>query len=448
MPWHSRLRSTSGQAGVETTVLVALVATVLGVGAASASGAGREVASTVSRGFSRALCVVGSGDCDRDREPCVVAARATRNLSHLNAVVFRIGGERVVIVQERSDGSFAVTRTRDVSGGLDFGVGADATVKLGKHALALGGTARAAVLAHSGKGATWVVRSRTAADALVKQLSAGRVRRRSTGRGRLPSALPGDALPEPRERYGEAGWSVTLDGHAGVVAGEGALRLTAKDVRGSRVDRTTGHRTVYLARSNEARLALAAASAGGIGAGGGGDIAGGPGLAGMAGGRWSYAVEFDRDGRPVDLALVQAGAFSGAAELPAQVQPVADLLAGDGGSERLQETEQHLDLTVGENRRAAQDFLRQITSPSVGLGGLVRASEALERRLELDGTTQARAYAVQTSAYGAGGHLAAAIKVGGDITREQVSSRLVSAMSRGRDGAWTRRTDCVGEPRA
>lgn len=439
-----RWRCELGQASLETTVLVALVATVLGVGTASASGAGREVAGTVSRQFSRALCLVGSGDCDRDREPCVVSAKATRDLSHLNAVVFRIGGERVVIVQERSDGSFAVTRTRDVSGGLDFGVGADATVKFGEHGLALGGAARAAVLAHRGKGEAWVVSSRKAADALVEKLSSGGARRRAKPGARTPA--PGDGLPEPSERYGEWGWSVTLDGHVGVVAGDGALRLTAKDVRGSRLDRATGHRTVYLSRSNEARAALAAASAAGAGTPGGGSL-GGPGVSGMAGGRWTYAVEFDRGGRPLDLSLVQAGAYSGAAALPAQVQPVADLLADDGapGSERLQETEQHLDLTLAENLRVAQDFLSQITSPSVRIGGLVDASDALAHRLELDGTTQARTYAVETRAYGAGGHVAAAIKVGGDITREKVSSRLVSAMSRGRDGAWTRRADCVGE---
>jgi len=438
----SRLRSQSGQASIETTVLVALVATVLGVGAAAASGAGHEVAGTVSRQFSRALCVVGSGDCDRDREPCVITAKARRDASHLNAVVFRIGGERVVLVQERSDGSFAVTRTQDVNGGFDIGVGADATVKFGKHAIALGGTARAAVLAHRGKGSTWIVPSRRAADALVKRLSSAPVRRRRAGAGGRPSALPPTDLPEPAERYGDWGWSVTLDGHAGLVAGDGALRLTAKDVRGSRVDQATGHRTVYLERSNEARLALGAASTAGASTPGGAN-AGGPGLTGSAGGRWTYAVEFDRNGRPVDLALVQAGAFSAAAELPAQVQPVADLLADDARSERLQETEQHLDLTVGENLRAAQGFLRQITDPSVRLGGLVTASEALERRLELDGTTQARTYSVKTLAYGAGGHVAAAIKVGGDITREDVASRLLTAMSRGRDGAWTRRTDCV-----
>jgi len=201
---------------------------------------------------------------------------------------------------------------------------------------------------------------------------------------------------------------------------------------------------VYLSRSNEARLALAAASAAGASTPGGGSV-GGPGLSGLAGGRWTYAVEFDRAGRPVDLALIQAGAFSGAAELPVQVQPIADVLDGGGGSERLQETEQHLDLTVGENLNAARGFLRQITSRSVRIGTMVSSSEALDRRLELDGTTQARTYAVETKAYGAGGHVAAAIKVGGDITREEVSSRLVSAMSRGRDGAWTRRTDCVGE---
>jgi len=432
-------RCERGQASVETTVLVALVAVVLGVGAASASGAGRDVAGTVSREFARALCVVGSGDCERDREPCVVSSKATRELSHLNAVVFRIGGERLVLLEERSDGTFAVTRTHEVNGGLDVGVGADAELKLGTTSLSLGGTARAAVLAHNGKGATWIVGSRKAADALVRRLSSTRPGRRvRPGVQPTASATAPVALPEPTERYGERGWSVTLDGHAGVVAGDGALRLSAKDVRGSRSDRSTGHRTVYLTRSNEAQLAIAAASHGAKGA------FGGPELSGAAGGGWTYAVEFDRDGRALDLALIQAGSFAGAAKLPPQAQPMADLLDDDGSSERLHETEQHLDLTVGENLRAAQGFVRQITSPSVRFGGLAKASAELDRRLELDGTTQARTYAVDTKAYGAGGHLAAAIKVGGDITREVVGSRLVAAVSRGRDGAWTRRTDCVG----
>ena len=64
-----------GQASVEWLAVVALVAVMLGLGAALAQAG--YVGRRVTREMARAICLVGSGDCRRDQEPCVVGSQAT-----------------------------------------------------------------------------------------------------------------------------------------------------------------------------------------------------------------------------------------------------------------------------------------------------------------------------------------------------------------------------------
>lgn len=426
---RSRGRCQAGQASLEYAVVLALVACAVVVGAAAARAG--DVAGTVTRQMARAVCIVGAGDCDRDRMPCVLSSQRRRDAAHVNAFVVRLGGERIALVEERSDGTFVVTRTRAVEGGLDMGIGIDGGLRLGSAAILVGGEARAAILARHGQGETWTVGSRKEADALLATLalphphSGGRLH--PVGRGR-----PAPGPPPPAETFGESGWSVTLAASGGVGVATGSLELTAGDVAGSRLDRATGHRTIYLKRTN----ALAAAVDLGK------QVAGAGGTAGVEG-KDVYSVEFDRDGRPLDLAIVQTGAFVGSADLPTRVQPVAGLLAVPTRLARVQETESHLDLTDGANLAAARDFVAQVTAPHAHLGALARVSAALERRMEEAGTVQARTYELTAKSYGGSGHLAGGLKIGGAFEHEDRTVRLLAAVSRGRDGQWTDRTDCV-----
>lgn len=428
-PSPGRSAPECGQASFDYLGVVAVALAVLVMGTAAA-GAG-NVAGAVTGQMARALCVAGAGDCDRDRAPCVVSARRTGREGHVNALVVRIGGSAYALLEQRSDGTYLVTRFREAHGGLDVGVGVDAGLKLGGTALLVGGEARAAVLAHRGTGSTWVVRTRKAADALLDRLGDGPLK--TTRRGsRGPVLLAGRPLPPPTETFGDRGWSVTLGAKGGIGVGEGALTLTAKDVDGSRLDRRTGRRTVYLRRTNGLQASVDL----------GKRVAGAGGTAQLDG-EYTYSVEFDRDGRPLDLAIVESGAFEGSADLPTRVQPVAGLLGVPTRGARLQQTETHLDLTDGANLAAARAFVAQVTAPRVRLGALARVSAALEDRLEAAGTVQAGTYDLTAKAYGGSGHLAGGLKVGGAYEQEERTIRLVAAVSRGRDGQWTDRTDCV-----
>src|SRR3954452_13594889 len=117
-----------GQAAVEYVGLLALVAIVLGAGALL--GGGEAVASAVGRGMQRALCVVRGGECDLDVRPCVVSAGGVEDDGSVDVFVVRIGSDEVVLREDRSDGTSAVTFARLRRGGLELtmGVGAHARV--------------------------------------------------------------------------------------------------------------------------------------------------------------------------------------------------------------------------------------------------------------------------------------------------------------------------------
>jgi hypothetical protein len=427
-----------GQRGQAT---VEYIATTLGIVAIFASAsmlfAGRGVSEAVVRQMARAICVVGAGDCEEDRTPCVVASRRESSSKHVNAVIFRIGRDDAILREERSDGTVAITRIRDLSAGLDFGIGFDARVSLGKRSLLAGSTLRAAVLAHRGGGSTWILPDARAADRLVAQLAgkqpAGRQPSRRTGERAPPQAPPAGSLPRPGETSTDTAFSVTFDGDRGVGLAHVALTLESTDFFGSRIDHATGRRTIFVRRRNE--LTGAASLTGGVVKGGGVD--------GTGATDDLYAVTVDRDGRLVDLGIVEAGSYRVAADLPPKLRSVAGELDVPTAGGRLYETETHLDLTDPLNRAAARDFLEQVRSPRPHSGRIVRVAAALRKRLDAAGTVQARAYALDASTMGAAGHAAAVVKVGGGYERTVESARLVAAMSRGPGGAWTQRDDCL-----
>jgi hypothetical protein len=167
----SRARRTDGQASVEWLALVALVATLFGLGAALAHAG--HVGRQVTREMARALCRVGQGDCERDHEPCVTAAQDGRHSGVVNLVILRLGSGSQALIEQRSDGSVAVTSTTTWTLGLEGGLGADGKVKVGGIDLSAGGEVQASVLARHDGGRTWLVPSWAAAEDLLDRLSLG-----------------------------------------------------------------------------------------------------------------------------------------------------------------------------------------------------------------------------------------------------------------------------------
>src|SRR3954447_4800951 len=89
----------AGQASLEYAAAIGVVSAAVVVGGAAARGS--DVAGAVTGQMARAVCIVSSGDCDRERAPCVRSSQRTVTAAHVNALVVRLGGEAIGIVEER-----------------------------------------------------------------------------------------------------------------------------------------------------------------------------------------------------------------------------------------------------------------------------------------------------------------------------------------------------------
>jgi hypothetical protein len=394
----------AGQASLEWLAVVALVATLLAVGAALAQAG--YVGRRVTREMARAICVVGAGDCARDREPCVVGAHGGGQAMTVDIVILRLGEDTFGLVERRSDGTFAVTVERGGTAGVGASEGLGAGFSLGGVDVSVGGEVAASLVARLGRGRTWIVGSAAEAQRLLEDQ---------------------DGAPEPDVTSGDGSLTSSAEASLGVTAladvdvAQGGLTFDRQ--AGWSVDRRTGHRTVYV----QASWATTAS-------------AGGRGVLGLSGGEESYAVELDRTGRPVDLRVIAAGRFGGSRDLPAVAQPVAGLLAAGDGDDRAYEVTSHLDLTDATNLAAARDLLNAIAARRA----TAAPSQALRRRIAERGTVEARILAERSRTDGGSFHVNLhTFELGGRAEVRQRSQQLLAATSRGLDGQWLPRTDCV-----
>jgi hypothetical protein len=387
------MRCDRGQASLEYLGLVALIVVVLGALAVPAA-AGRDLAGGVVRQVHRALCVVRGGECENDRRPCVVASEERSGGWHVNVGIFRVGRERMIIRERHSDGTFATTEVRDWRSGLEVGVGADAAFSIGSRRIAAGATARAAGLVRLGGGTT-VVRD---GDRVVT--------REHVSRGGMGAELMG------------------VVGRRGASAeGGGSRELLAGRV----VDEASGRTTYVLNARRELWGAVASGRRRATTA---------------AGGDLALTLTRDRDGRFVDLGLAATGELSAMADLPIVATPVlGDLRVGAAGGRRWA-LEQHLDLTDPGNAAAAGDLVDVLTDPG-DPGGVLRAAAALGRQLARSAVTDVRVYDLARDDARNGGHIGIGGRFGYGDERHAARARLLSAMQRGPDGMWRRRTDCI-----
>ena len=402
-----------GQATAEYAAVVLVVALVLVAAGAVAAARGGPVGDALTRQIARALCIVMGGDCDRELEPCVVTT-ASRTLSNgITGAVVRWESDRVVLQEQRSDGSVVVTYAEHEGAGFDFDGGTGARLAIGDRSVRVGGELAASVMARGGDGATWELPDARAAAPLVERLRRGR--------------WAGDAATA-RSRFGERGLTVGVGAGVAVRGITGALGLSAGDVWGSRAEPSTGRRTFYVRRANEL-VATGTVRGAGASASGAGEE--------------EYAVTVDATGRAVDLAVLRTGRLRGSADLPAAVQPAAGLLSAPTRAERVWVTETHLDLSDPDNAAAARAFVAQVRQPRPRLGAAVDVSRRLAERLDSAGVINARTYALQatTSGIDARGSLRG---LKGAFKHQAIEerTRLLSAATRGGDGSWVSRDDC------
>jgi hypothetical protein len=408
------LRATDGQASFEWVAIVAVVAGLLVLGAALSQGV--YVGRTVTRQMARALCIVRSGDCRRDQEPCVVHSKDEHQGATFHLAVVKLGGGHRALLEQRSDGSVAVTEALDGTFGAEADAGSMLKVKLAGLDAQVGAQLEASIAAQIGAGRTWIVPSLDAAHDLLDDLR----HRRS-----VPSP---DATSIDGHVLSGVQGSVSAGAHGSGVDVASAGFSTDRRA-GTRIDHRTGHRTMYSQWSWEG----SAATAGGV-----------LGMSHSAVGD-IYGVEFDEHGRPIDLQVTSAGRYGSEQDLPGVVLPVVGMLdPGDDDPGRVFEVMAHLDLTERDNlllARAVVDDVEHRRTPDAP------AIQALRRRMDEQGTVEARVLGASSTASGLALEGALhGLHVGFDDSSQTTTLQLRAAMSRGLDGQWVPRDDCVSRP--
>jgi hypothetical protein len=308
----------------------------------------------------------------------------------------------------------ALTLVDGDSLGLDFGAGVGAHVRWGNFSWAVGSELRAAVLAGSDDGRTWIVRDDAEAD---RQLANIRIA------AQWPQLAEGLRVPDPEVTFHERRTALEIDFQQG---NRQAASLSVEDAYGERLDRAAGRRTVYV-RDRAAvrgRVSFGRWSASGEGADG-----------------ERIGITYDERGRPVDLMVLSTVDIEGAAGLPPQLARIAGYLRIPIEGSKHLETEQHLDLTDPLNAEIAQEYLTTLGDDRLAVR---LVAKALSERLEQRGTLAVRTYATDATVHEVGGHLKAGpMGLGGEVGDEDEAARLTAAVVRRPDGTWSADPVCV-----
>lgn len=394
-----------GQASLEYVGVLALVAVVLGAGALFTGAP--DLAGAVGAQIRRGLCIVTGGDClgRAGPIPCVVRAVEESTDREISVVALRLADGRVVLREERSDGTVAVTvaQSNGAGGAVVFG----ARVRVGKWETS--GDAELGAKLRASYARRFVRPDGPSADRLVADLAEhdpdfGGVLDELTRVGLRRE----DDGPAPVEREYALGAEVEAEvalnkfglGAYGHALGAGTLGL--------RLDERTGERTVVLRMDREMVGALTAPRVG---------------LEAALTGEATGALTFDRTGQPVRLSIASAQAIRGSARLGPY--------EGEGG-DRL-ESEVRLELT---DRAARADLLGAL----VGQPG---ATARTARRFADDARVDLRLYATshEESTSGVSGSLQF-VGAGYDEVSTLERRRLLRAAAREPGQGWGPNLDC------
>jgi hypothetical protein len=418
---------------VEYVGVVLLVALVLAAAIAGLSVTGTGAA--VVRAIERALCVVAGGPCGEPERACVVSSHREHDHGQVTVASLRMGEDTTFLRERRSDGSIALTLVHDRSGGIDTGWGAGVHAELDGLSVGFGREFRAAVLAHAREGRTYVARDANRAEALerdVRLAALVREDRRSIEdpNGSLILSRPAPRLPEPEESFHEASVEAALA--AFVPLGRRATatgKAEAERAWGERREHATGRRTIYVRSRAELELGVALDPAGRRGAEAGGAI------------EQLLGITVDRDGRPLDLEVLEGRTLHAGVEPPAVLARGAALLGAPTSVARRLEIEQHLDLSDPANAETARSVLEELRRPA-GAPADLAAGPALRARLEAAGRTQMRAYALDGSSRSVEGHAGVELKFGFETGSSTEDARLLGASERLGTGPWRVSADC------
>jgi hypothetical protein len=210
------------------------------------------------------------------------------------------------------------------------------------------------------------------------------------------------------------------------------LTLGATTAVGERLDRATGAHTYFLRAGADATLELTASLRGLTGS-----------AAGELDGDVQLALTVDRSGRWTDLAVVGTGDASGGVRPPAGASRLTDALGVPTGGGRRWSAEAHLDLTDPGNAAAAHGVVDALLG--VHPAAARDAAVDLARRVREQAVVDVRTYALDRTSNGF--DVEAGDGAGLSAAHESLTekTRLIAARTRGLDGQWRSRDDCLKE---
>jgi hypothetical protein len=398
-----------GQASLEYVGVVALVAIVLA--AAAALVRGPDLAGAVAGQVRRALCLVAGGDClaAGAAQPCVTGSLEHRRDLRAQVAVLRLGDGRVVLREERSDGTVAVTVVQSGSAGAGLVFGADLPVG-GRTIGASGEVAADAVAAH---GRTFVRPDRASADRLVADLQERDVPVGGVTVELLRRVVGGEERgPRADQHLVELGTAISGEAGLGAVGLSAVADALAGSAAGVRVHTRTGEREVVLRLRGELAGRLTAPFA-----------RAGFGLPSEA----TATIAFDRAGRPLRLTVGQTRTVHGGVRVGEHASQGGDRLAA----------EVRLEL---DDEAARADLL-------AALRGLPGPAVRTARRLAERGRTDVRLYATTRDERRLGTTVGLGPGVGGELVRTTERARLVAAFGHEPGLGWSRNLDCEAAAR-
>ena len=418
-PW----RSECGQATLEWTALVAVVAVVLAIGGAVAGGPG--IVNAIGGALRRAICLVGGGDC-RPPQPkaCVLSASDASVRASVELTFVKLGGRFGLLRQELSDGTFRLTLVDDVEVGATWGLGAHAGAEVAGLFSARAGTmSEVELLARLGRRRSWRVSSEAQADALGRRIERS-VAQRVIARPVLKiasglSLVELAELPEPDES--SLGGELEASGSVRLALG-GEARAGLAGTLGATRERG-GTTNVTFALAGEASLDVRRTFFG-LHADGEGSAA--------------VTVSFDRHGRAAELEVAAVAEGGAQAALP------------EGGPGRVAGREERggrleasgtLDLTASDHAQVAERLLAGLAPGRAG--ELPGVAAELARRMASSGTLSAELRTTSREAYGADWQAGAGAVAGVSAEASRTTSRLARAWWRPPGGVWDRRLDCA-----
>ncbi|MGH2781228.1 MAG: hypothetical protein ACRDLA_07425 [Thermoleophilaceae bacterium] len=349
----------------------------------------------------------------------VISSRGETVSVGVRILIFKLGGSESALVEERADGTWAVTLADGLEGGIEAdlmpGAETGGTGETGR--IGAGPDLQAALLAQYENGETFEFESRQEAMTFLEMKNSGPPIEdpyapsvNPTGGYVYPSYLAGLAAykrdwhwaqdQEPEESYEEGGIKATAGASFDFGTSHGAgLEAEGSETLGRRVDLQTGANTVYYQTTVSANGGLAVP-----GASGGGEVRG----------ESVTAVTFTgEDGRQVSgfsVSSTASGHYGGGLD--------ADLKHASVGAEEShgirRERQVQLDMTIPENREALNEYL---ASGGADPGAVAELNE----RMRESGHTIVRVYETGSTSNTYGVDVKA---IGGEAGKSTSASQL------------------------